>query len=1023
MSFAASQSEKDGDNILVHDILQTMASWNQDLIYGMGDFIAINRETLLPLIIRDDNRTHCFGTPSLSAPAWTEEPFYSQTQPKDMIIDQKGKVLGSVYSSLQQVQQQLFQTQVVQKPSQTPMIQQNTKYYVPQQVKQSLDNTISPPLSQQILSQPEPIVITPTAMVPQLANQTVQPTVLRNSLSAYQTQRVSQQVQSKLVAPKYARECLDRPITLAPEVFSKDIKRYAIISSCVEEQLQHDSQQQRAVLLELPQEMLVEDEPKDENIQRERATIVDHFGRMVAAFNKALDEWEILDADHAAILHNLYSNVHCISQVPINSGFNQRIIAQLPVTNVQLTEPRAMEMLKKNRQQLQNLQKYLHDIIDALAVIYTILQRVSLMLEENSVSNTLLIETYYGLLTHMLDLRTTYRLSKIWSLFIRYINAIGTKTVSNIPDEQGRLLQVLLAAPALPKEIPDPKPSMTLMPSLPPLVQAPALVQNLSLSQHQPQPPVQLFTQTQIGSHTQMTRPPLYAQSSWAMTQPIPPPAPVYLQQQQQSMLPPPQQLPQQMMTQMAYPMMTTQRGVTQTPIQQIRQHLQFSFAKNSERMKLFEPFRPDIVMQRGDSNSIEFIDLLQVVLQDGESFLSVDEITYLCDRFDLKILFEHLAANSLEGSRFTEREEIKLLLHVMHDALCKSHLRVPLGNRILRHCIELAFPNEVSSFIRMLLTLLMQGQYSGTDWPDIILFDQNALSSLRSEQVMEWICIVNSYLHGVERISTVALSSMVTFVSLLLERCPLATPYLQLCDPYSEPVQAVFNFLGDVSILLLRSKKDKEIVLIFNTMMQLLQTLIREAPVLIDRLWTLYMERLFPVVLDNTEMHASLSRVMQQLNWSEATFHENNPIAIEQFYLRITNDPDTICKMFVSLNWDFMQRETDSSLIIPFLKLYIDVTLLQPDIIPSTICRSIEIIRDDDNYDENREALWYRVNPIDFVNAFNGNTISRLLRLGCVRLTRNPSSQLASRCVSLHVLLQLISSKVLVKRSSTKNE
>ncbi len=971
-----------------------MSTWNIDLIRDMGDFLAANKEVLLPIMTIHapvpvtiiHNEAQAF-----QSPAWLEEPSY----------DSAGEII---------VPQQ------TQRPVQPPMVQQNTlPYYNPHQGPVNPTQTQHPMQPHTVSPPPvvESIVIAPTQSIPQLSGNVQQAVTLPNAMSVYNTQRpVLVQAQKRVAAPKYARECLDRPVSAYSEIFAKDIERYNKISAFVNDQLR--SGENNSILLELPQEMLIQDERGRKD--RGTATIVEHFGKLLEQYILAIEDWEQTDAEHAGLIHNLYTNVPGTAQTSVPMGLRGNMMAQVPVTNVQLSDPNGMNKVIQNRTHLGDILKRIHDITDSMAVLYTVLQRIALQIDEYSFNNSNLIDTYYGLLSHMLDFKTTQRFGQIWTMLSRYVTMIGMKTVSKLPEEQNKLLQVLLAAPALPIELPPPQPSMELMPLLPPLVQAPQFLQQPNQQQTAQQtkpPPPPLHLQQQQTYNPQQTQQPYRGmppqpQRSPYQTQPSPytphqmSPQTTqinrspYTTQQQQPIVVNQQQLmqPRSTVTNTVRPVPQQQLLQTVQPPQQIRAHLQPVVPRNSERMKLFDAFQPSTILQATNAQEIDFIQLMATVAQDRDTRLSTEELEYLCSRFDLDPLFERICVNYPQGRRFTARDEIKELLRVLRDSLCRESLRSNLGHRLLKQCITAAFPDEMSSFIKMILTLVTQGQYEVTEWPEIVLFDKEALRTVKTEQALEWLAIIEKT-QSTGNLSPVAAQSLIRFLGLLLERCTQLVSFLQLSDPYSEHIDALFNLFAMIA-----NQKGTKNPQTLATFLNLLQALIKDIPTLTDRLWKLYTEHLLPAVQENFELRGQLSQFMQQIDWKDATFHDS-AVAMEQLWSRILTDPDTVCTLFATLNWSFVTSSTDASLIIPFMKLYLDVDLLQPQIIPNYLKRTMEIFRDDDTYDDFNEALWRRISPQDFASAFNGKTLSRLVRSGCHRITTSPSAQLVKHCVS----------------------
>lgn len=384
----------------------------------------------------------------------------------------------------------------------------------------------------------------------------------------------------------------------------------------------------------------------------------------------------------------------------------------------------------------------------------------------------------------------------------------------------------------------------------------------------------------------------------------------------------------------------------------------------------------------------IDYIQAMNAIATSESLVLAQHELDELCSRFNLPDLFDYLEQYP-EGKRFTPRDEIKLLINAMKHSLCREDL-VKFGRAILKNCIKLAFPAEISSFLRLILTICKNNEYKSSDWHELMLVESELLATVKPELALNWINIVRNFMPLPEN----ALISATKFVESIVLETSLGS-YLQRCKINSQPVDDVIQFFGAC----LYREKD-EIVKVSNStftlLLNVLTKVIKEVPILIDRLWALYCNILQPYTLSTTvEDRVLLGRFMRNLNWESATFHEN-PNSIEELWLRLIYDPETICHLFQALSWEFIAEKNTSSLALAkMLKLYVDISVLAPVLIPNFLKQRILT---DDAYADETEYIWMNIKADDFAKTFSGNTLSRLV-VSC-NLAVDPSVQLCKNAI-----------------------
>src|SRR5690606_16173371 len=101
-----------------------------------------------------------------------------------------------------------------------------------------------------------------------------------------------------------------------------------------------------------------------------------------------------------------------------------------------------------------------------------------------------------------------------------------------------------------------------------------------------------------------------------------------------------------------------------------------------------------------------------------------------------------------------------------MKHSLCREDL-VKFGRAILKNCIKLAFPAEISSFLRLILTICKNNEYKSSDWHELMLVESELLATVKPELALNWINIVRNFMPLPEN----ALISTTKFVeSIVLE-------------------------------------------------------------------------------------------------------------------------------------------------------------------------------------------------------------------------------------------------------------
>jgi len=395
---------------------------------------------------------------------------------------------------------------------------------------------------------------------------------------------------------------------------------------------------------------------------------------------------------------------------------------------------------------------------------------------------------------------------------------------------------------------------------------------------------------------------------------------------------------------------------------------------------ELYKAFNPSVLLSnkgRIDETIADYIDVLELLYHAHES-ISTEEFRAFKERLSIESLFS-LFAEKPSGQRFSESPEMSRLIELMKNSLCNAKTRETIGNDILRHAVEIAFPLEVSPFLELLLHISCSGEYDDDLWPSKLLYAE-LLPQVDTQTALEWISIVNGYATTLSASGVVAAASLVERIitkSQLQNTLQRENIY---ADRWNESLLFFTRCFMDDKEELKRPLDAEQ----FTSILQSLRTIVESLPIFIDRFFNLYASVLHPYALQQDFQHRQhLSDMVQTLQqWKYATFHEQSPKPFEQMWEILPHDPQSISAIFSQLNFDFVTRNiSNSRLLCSLVRLFLDVNLVKPESIPEVLRDAIE---DYDPYA--RQPIWTFLSSRDLSYLFNGYTLSRLYRLCALR-------------------------------------
>lgn len=296
------------------------------------------------------------------------------------------------------------------------------------------------------------------------------------------------------------------------------------------------------------------------------------------------------------------------------------------------------------------------------------------------------------------------------------------------------------------------------------------------------------------------------------------------------------------------------------------------------------------------------------MIVESDLTNFSNTEIQNLLSMFDSKldtILENEIDSKFNVGDKFSkDREEIVLLFKCLQSSLESSKVSNSFGISFLKKCTKIAFPYEMNTFLKFILEISKEEKMKTYLWQDALLSDKISVQRVNSDLSIQWLNLIISYLP----LSDLNVMCCLKYGHAIIQHTALSSLILN-SEIDSEPMNIILNFYTKC----IKIEEDQEEILsvelsTFNYVLQSLYVLFENIPNLIERLWELYLDRLFPYAFKiERNCRLNLSSFMERQKWSVAKFHILNEKFLDELIKLFKNDPKTVCEIFQKLNWDFL--------------------------------------------------------------------------------------------------------------------
>eukprot|EP01080_Neovahlkampfia_damariscottae_P005104 gene5104-8702_t len=385
--------------------------------------------------------------------------------------------------------------------------------------------------------------------------------------------------------------------------------------------------------------------------------------------------------------------------------------------------------------------------------------------------------------------------------------------------------------------------------------------------------------------------------------------------------------------------------------------------------------------------NTFDFFKIFLNFCESDLSNFSNNEIKVLNSIFDSKldiILENEINLKFNVESKFNkEREEIKLLFSCLQSSLSNSKISNTFGISFLKKCSKIGFPYEIKSFLKLILDISKESKIKTFLWQDSILLDKISLERVKSEISLDWLNLIIEYL---PHLNDISLMCCLKFGHAVIQHTSLNNLILN-SKIDSEPMNIILNFYTN-SIRIESKNMDIVQPTTFNYILQSLNILFKNIPNLIERLWELYLNRLFPYAFKiEKNCRLNLSNFMKNQNWSISKFHILNDKFLNELINLFKDDPMTVCFIFSNLNWNFLsnQIELKSNYICKLFKLTLKIFIISEESIPKIIQNLFNFTSSTNEY-----QLLKKINVDDFYQEFDGNCFIDILT--SYHLEKDPS-------------------------------
>jgi hypothetical protein len=185
-----------------------------------------------------------------------------------------------------------------------------------------------------------------------------------------------------------------------------------------------------------------------------------------------------------------------------------------------------------------------------------------------------------------------------------------------------------------------------------------------------------------------------------------------------------------------------------------------------------------------------EYLQAMCVYAEADLKNLSESEISIFSSIFKFDPIFQSIDQHNVGEKFSTERKEIQLLFKCLKHSLSNPKIANTFGISLLRKCVEIGFPYEVSPLLKLILQISKEEKIRTYAWQDILLKDKISLQQVNSEIAMEWLDIIVSYLP----LSDLSIMCCLKYGHAIIQHTSLSSLILK-SEIYSECMDTVLNF------------------------------------------------------------------------------------------------------------------------------------------------------------------------------------------------------------------------------------
>eukprot|EP01124_Arcella_intermedia_P013793 TRINITY_DN20183_c0_g1_i1.p1 TRINITY_DN20183_c0_g1~~TRINITY_DN20183_c0_g1_i1.p1 ORF type:complete len:1167 (+),score=237.14 TRINITY_DN20183_c0_g1_i1:254-3502(+) len=413
----------------------------------------------------------------------------------------------------------------------------------------------------------------------------------------------------------------------------------------------------------------------------------------------------------------------------------------------------------------------------------------------------------------------------------------------------------------------------------------------------------------------------------------------------------------------------------------------------HSSRSELFQILVPDIL------HFDEYMRLLKILVS-TPTHLTNQEFEQLLQRFKISSVF----------GQFLENQELNLeeVYGVLSIVLFKPSF-AGLSADLVTALVMFGSATNLDRVLELIFHVSDKVDAS-MKWDSIL----SSLKKISGQQAHRLLLKIHSMLPLTRKQFSPAISILKT---LLLET-PLKNQIVtESQSPFdnSESTWLIFSSFFRTSLVSTQLKEND-----ISSLFQLLVSVVQLSPTLVDYVWPLYIEPIFPYLanlelnfIEETEKELVTSYIVSAFGlipWKDANFHGSNPTVLAVLGAHIDIQPLISSNIFSNLNWISLAEQLQNMIgdnenngfkiyseynIIQFLYLFLVINVFSPTSLPGNLKTLVFGISKSSNWFIEKKYLfdWRFVKSSDWVALFNGNKIVNTLKGGKVKM--DPSVQI----------------------------